>query len=238
VEHERTKNGAAAPILVEHEPNGNGAAAPLVVVEPAPVLVATPTVSPEEFRAALRHFPSGVTIVTLRVGEEVHGLTVSAFASISPTPPLVMVAIDHRHHAHDMLECEGVVFGINILHQGQRELSDRFAWVKDQDRFAVGRWTTAVTGAPILADAAAWLDCTVHSRMPAGSHTIFVGEVRATAVPVADVPPLIYWSRGYRGLDLQPAAAAEPAAPQQGAAQPLAAQQVAALVPASVPERR
>jgi flavin reductase (DIM6/NTAB) family NADH-FMN oxidoreductase RutF len=184
--------------------NGNAAAPALAIVEP--IVTVTPTVSPEDFRAALRHFPSGVTIVTLRVGEEVHGLTVSAFASISPTPPLVMVAIDHRHHAHDMLEADGVVFGVNILHQGQRELSDRFAWIKDEDRFAVGQWTSAVTGAPILADAAAWLDCSIHSRMPAGSHTIFVGEVQAAGVPLADRPPLIYWSRGYRALDLAPKA--------------------------------
>lgn len=184
--------------------NGNVAAPALTVVEP--IVTVTAPVSAEDFRAALRHFPSGVTIVTLRSGEEVHGLTVSAFASISPSPPLVMVAIDHRHHAHEMLEQEGVVFGINILHQGQRELSDRFAWIKDEDRFAVGRWTTAATGAPILADAAAWLDCTIHSSMPAGSHTIFVGEVRATGVPVVDRPPLIYWSRSYRALDLTPQA--------------------------------
>ncbi len=189
----------------------NGTSQPLAVAEPIvvaaePVLVATPlpTVSGDDFRAALRQFPSGVTIVTLRVGDEVHGLTVSAFASISPSPPLVMVAIDHRHHAHEMLEQEGVVLGINILHEGQRELSDRFAWVKDEDRFAVGRWTTAATGAPLLADAAAWLDCTIHSSMPAGSHTIFVGEVRAAGVAVAERPPLIYWCRGYRALDLRP----------------------------------
>jgi flavin reductase (DIM6/NTAB) family NADH-FMN oxidoreductase RutF len=158
-------------------------------------------VSADDFRAALRHFASGVTILTLRVGEEIHGLTVSAFASVSPAPPLIMVAIDHRHRAHEMLQQDGVVFGINILHQGQRELSDRFAWIKDQDRFAVGQWTTAVTGAPILADAAAWLDCTVFGCMAAGTHTLFVGEVRATGVPVADQPPLVYWGRAYRALD-------------------------------------
>ena len=193
--------------------NGNAAAPALSIVEPIvavePIVTATAPVSAEDFRAALRHFPSGVTIVTLRAGDEVHGLTVSAFASLSPAPPLVMVAIDHRHHAHEMLEQDGVVFGINILHQGQRDLSDRFAWIKDEDRFAVGQWTTAVTGAPILADAAAWLDCTIHSHLPAGSHTIFVGEVRATGVPLADRPPLIYWSRAYRQLDLAPRAAGQ-----------------------------
>lgn len=159
-------------------------------------------VSAEDFRAALCRFASGVTVVTLRAGDDVHGLTVSAFASVSAAPPLIMVAIDHRHHAYELLGREGAVFAVNILHQDQRELSDRFAWVKDEDRFAQGAWTTAVTGAPVLADAAAWLDCTIHSRMPAGTHTLFVGEVRATSVPAPDQPPLVYWSRGYRKLDL------------------------------------
>ena len=186
-----------------HYGDGNGAGeATLSLVPPDGPVPPDAVVTPEDFRAALRHFPSGVTIVTLRAGDEVHGLTVSAFASVSPVPPLVVVAIDHKHYAHELLQREGAVFGVNILHHGQRELSDRFAWVKDEDRFAVGNWTTAVTGAPILADAAAWLDCTIHSQMPAGTHTLFVGEVRASGVPVIDRPPLIYWSRSYRALDL------------------------------------
>ena len=159
-------------------------------------------ISADDFRTALRHFASGVTVVTLRAGEQIHGLTVSAFASVSAAPPLIVVAIDHRHHAYELLDREGAVFAVNILHEEQRELSDRFAWVKNEDRFAQGKWITAVTGAPVLADAAAWLDCTVHNRMPAGTHTLFVGEVRATGVPVPDRPPLVYWSRSYRKLSL------------------------------------
>jgi flavin reductase (DIM6/NTAB) family NADH-FMN oxidoreductase RutF len=165
----------------------------------APVL--NPPVTAEDFRTALCHFASGVTVVTLRAGEVVHGLTVSAFASVSVAPPLIVVAIDHRHFAYELLGREGAVFAVNILHQDQRELSDRFAWLKDEDRFAQGRWTTAVTGAPVLADAAAWLDCTIYGRLPTGTHTLFVGEVKASGVPIPDRPPLVYWSRGYRTLE-------------------------------------
>ena len=113
------------------------------------------TVSAEAFRDALRHFPSGVTIVTLKAGDQLHGLTVSAFASISPEPPLIMVAIDHRHSAYPLLEQAGAVFAVNVLHQEQVALSNRFAWLKDEDRFAVGDWQAAKTGAPILAEALA-----------------------------------------------------------------------------------
>ncbi|HXT19142.1 MAG TPA: flavin reductase family protein, partial [Thermoanaerobaculia bacterium] len=139
---------------------------------------------------------------TVKAGEQRHGLTVSAFASVSAEPPLIMIIIENRHHAYSLLQEPEAVFAVNILGEGQSELSNRFAWVKDEDRFAVGNWTTAATGAPVLADAAAWLDCTIHTQMPAGTHELFVGEVRASGVPVADRPPLIYWSRAYRTLEL------------------------------------
>ena len=158
------------------------------------------SITSEQYREALRHFPSGVTIVTIKAGDLKHGLTVSAFASVSPEPPLIAVMIDQRHHAYEILETEGSVFAVNILRQDQEELSNRFAWVKDEDRFAMGDWTTGVTGAPVLADAAAWMDCTIHERFAAGTHTVYVGEVQASAVPQSDVVPLLYWNQGYRHI--------------------------------------
>jgi flavin reductase (DIM6/NTAB) family NADH-FMN oxidoreductase RutF len=162
------------------------------------------SITSEAFRDALRHFPSGVTIVTIKSGAEIHGLTVSAFASISPEPPLIMVIIDHRHKAYQLLEQAGATFAVNILRQEQAELSNRFAWVKDEDRFAEGDWLTALTGAPILRDALAWLDCTIHARMVAGTHTIYIGEVQASAVPTPDTEPLVYWNRDYQLLQRLP----------------------------------
>lgn len=165
------------------------------------------TVTSEEFRDALRHFPAGVTIVTIRVGEEVHGLTVSAFCSVSPQPPLVLFVIDHRHTGYELLseagsgEAEG--FAVNFLGGEQIELSNRFAWVKDEDRFDVVEWEPApVTGAPVLQGAVAWLDCTIHSSHAAGNHTVYVGRVEASRVQRPGAPPLVYWNRGYRALEL------------------------------------
>ena len=157
-------------------------------------------ISSDDYRDALRHFPSGVTIVTVKAGDQVHGLTVSAFASISPQPPLVAVVIDQGHRAYPVLEHPDAVFAVNILRRDQQELSDRFAWVKDEDRFLQGDWSTAATGAPVLEDAAAWLDCTIHARSPAGTHVIYIGEIQASRVPRPDQPPLVYWNRGYRHL--------------------------------------
>ena len=159
-------------------------------------------ITSESFRDVLRHFPSGVTVVTIKspTSEAVHGLTVSAFASVSPDPPLILVSIDHRATAYELLETAGATFAVNILAHDQMELSNRFAWLKDEDRFETGDWDTAATGAPVLRDALAWLDCTVYSRFSVGSHTIYIGEVQASGVGRPDVKPLVYWNRGYRQL--------------------------------------
>jgi flavin reductase (DIM6/NTAB) family NADH-FMN oxidoreductase RutF len=158
-------------------------------------------VTADEYRLALRAFPSGVTIVAIRVGEQVHGLTVSAFASVSVAPPLVTIVIDHQHRAFALLETPGAVFSVNILHTAQSELANRFAWTQDEDRFLEGDWRPAATGAPILADALAWLDCTLHSRLAAGTHTVYVGEVQAAHVATPLAAPLVYWNRDYRKLE-------------------------------------
>lgn len=160
------------------------------------------TISAHAFRDALRHFPAGVTLVTLKAAGEIHGLTVSAFVSVSPDPPLIAVIIDHRHRAHQLLELPGAVFAVNILGEADQALADRFAWEPDTARFAAGRWTTAVTGAPVLADAVAWLDCTIDSHHSAGTHTIYIGAVQASSVPRPEGAPLLYWNRDYRRLAL------------------------------------
>ncbi len=159
-------------------------------------------ISADAFRDGLRHFPAGVSLVTIAAGGELHGLTVSAFVSVSPDPPLVAVMIDHQHRAHALMELPDATFAVNFLGEDQAELSDRFAWKPETERFAAGRWTTAATGAPIFRDAVAWLDCTIYGRHPAGTHSLYIGEVQASCVPRPDAAPLVYWNRAYRALRL------------------------------------
>jgi flavin reductase (DIM6/NTAB) family NADH-FMN oxidoreductase RutF len=153
-------------------------------------------ISPEAFRNTLRYFAAGVTIVTVKAGEKVHGLTATGFVTISQNPPLIAIIIDHRGRAYDMLEQPDAVFAVNILREDQEELSNRFAWSKE-DRFAVGTWAAAVTGAPVLQEALAWLDCTIYSRHPTGNNTIYIGEVQATCTAEPEPKPLVYWNRSY-----------------------------------------
>jgi flavin reductase (DIM6/NTAB) family NADH-FMN oxidoreductase RutF len=156
----------------------------------------------QAFRDAMRHFPAGVTVVTVKVPDGRRGMTVSAFASVSPSPPLVAVILDSAHSLHPLLD-QGVAesFAVNVLAADQAEISNRFAFVKDQDRFAVGHWSEAETGAPVLEEALAWLDCRLYDKMRAGTHTIFVGEVVASKVPRPENRPLVYWNRDYRRIE-------------------------------------
>lgn len=158
-------------------------------------------ISPDQFKDCLRHFGAGVTIVTIQAGEDRHGLTVSAFVSISAEPPLIAVVINHNAYGHTLLERSEAVFAVNMLKADQSELSDRFAWKEDRFEDPLGEWGTATTGAPVLLNGLAWMDCTVHSRVQAGSHTIYIGKVQESAVVAPDNDPLIYWNRKYRNLE-------------------------------------
>ncbi len=158
-------------------------------------------VNAQEFKDALCHFPAGVTIVTMKAGEQVHGMTVTAFVSISADPPLIAVVLDHRGRGHHLMEQPGAVFAVNILNEDQEALARRFAFVRE-DRFAEGKWATAVTGAPILETAHTWLDCTLYDRHIAGNNTIYIGEVQATHVTETEQNPLVYWNRCYSPIAL------------------------------------
>jgi flavin reductase (DIM6/NTAB) family NADH-FMN oxidoreductase RutF len=157
-------------------------------------------IPPDQFRDALRLHAAGVTVVTAGTGEEVHGMTVSAFSSVSMEPPLVAVVINQAQSIHPLLRDDGAPFAVNLLAEDQEDLSNRFAFADAEERFEPGRWSTAVTGAPILDDALAWLDCTVAARHTAGSHVIYVGRVEASGSPRDGDRPLLYWDRGYRRL--------------------------------------
>lgn len=158
------------------------------------------TISDQQFRDALRHFAAGVTIVTSRHGDAEKGMTVSAFVSVSAAPPMVAVVIDQANSIHPLLTAEGGCFAVNVLAHDQRTLADRFAFVREEDRFEEGSWSRALTGAPVLADALCWLDCRVEGHQPAGSHTIYLGAVVESALPRVDEAPLVYWNRDYRAL--------------------------------------
>lgn len=149
-----------------------------------------------ELRALFGRWTTGVTIVTARSGDEIHGMTVSAFSEVCLNPPLVLVCADRASHTHPMI-AQGGVFAVNVLACGQEELSNRFASKKDEwRRFEGIDWETEVTGAPLLPGTVGALDCRVVAAHPAGDHVIYVGEVQAMRLD-ASREPLIYQTGSY-----------------------------------------
>jgi flavin reductase (DIM6/NTAB) family NADH-FMN oxidoreductase RutF len=82
------------------------------------------SIDPDLFRQVMSQFATGITIVTTAAGEEMHGLTVNSFCSVSLDPPLVLVCIDKDAHSHDLI-AQGKNFAVNILLAAQEPLARR-----------------------------------------------------------------------------------------------------------------
>ncbi|MFZ0314426.1 MAG: flavin reductase family protein [Candidatus Korobacteraceae bacterium] len=165
-----------------------------------PALRMNELVTPDEFRAALGRFASGVTVVTVTTAEGgVHGMTANAFCSVSLQPPLVLVCIEHLAETYLRVRERGE-FGVSVLKEDQEALSEFFA-DPERDHDAAYRlgiqYCEMRSGTPALENALANLDCRVVGAHVAGDHTIFVGEVREIAL--GEGSPLLYF-RGRYGM--------------------------------------
>jgi len=150
----------------------------------------------------MSQFVTGVTIVTGRDGEDVHGMTCNSFCSISINPLIVMVSLCKNTRTERLVE-RGRAFAVNVLSQAQADLSNRFAGrhkENEDDRFAGFDWITAVTGAPIFKGTQAYLDCKLLKAFDGGSHTLCLGEVVAAQADESQ-HPLISFQSSYFALD-------------------------------------
>ena len=151
-------------------------------------------VDSEAFREVMGSFATGVTVVTLP--DPPHGITVNAFASVSLDPPLVLVCIDHDTESYDLLDSGEVdEYCINVLAADQQHLGEYFARMTEleENPFEAEPTRTAATGSPIFEDGLAYLDCEVWKAVPAGDHTIYVGEVQDLAVLDEDAEGLTFF---------------------------------------------
>lgn len=157
------------------------------------------TVNPSDFRKALGCFATGVTIITVDLDGEVHGMTANAFASVSLDPPLVLVCVDAGTRTHTHLHARKR-FGISVLSEDHRAISDYYANPdRTHDRAeseAGARFDRTRHGTPILHSSLAYLECRLHSAQRAGDHTIFIAEV--DDVVVRDGDPLLFFRGKYR----------------------------------------
>lgn len=148
-----------------------------------------------EFRRLLGHWVSGVSVVATTMSDgKPCGLTASSVASVSLEPLLVLACIERDADTHQCIRESGY-FSINILDQTQEAIARRFAAGEVERKFEGLAFRTEATGAPILSDALAWIDCRVWAEHAGGDHTIFVGEVMAG--DARDGQPLLYYRSRY-----------------------------------------
>jgi flavin reductase (DIM6/NTAB) family NADH-FMN oxidoreductase RutF len=165
------------------------------------------TLDARALRDAFGCFMTGVTVVTTVQDGKPLGFTANSFSSVSLDPPLLLVSIANRS-GNLAAFAQGTGFAINVLSEGQKDLSARFARPVD-DRFADLYWRHGPAKNPVLAGVSAWFDCTLEQAVPAGDHTILIGRI--AGFEAGDAPGLGY----YRGAYVTPAAtaAAMPAGP-------------------------
>jgi flavin reductase (DIM6/NTAB) family NADH-FMN oxidoreductase RutF len=156
------------------------------------------TLDPEQLRRSMRAWSSGVTIVTAMHAGEQHGMTVSSFTSVSLDPPLVIVSLHTGSRTHRLVSASGAL-AVNILSAAQQPLSERFAGASPpgEDRFAGVALEALETGAPVILDSLAGLDCRVRQEIPVGMNTLILAEVVAVREGLSGLP-LVYHNREYR----------------------------------------
>jgi flavin reductase (DIM6/NTAB) family NADH-FMN oxidoreductase RutF len=146
------------------------------------------------YRQVLGHFTTGVTVITAATDGVPVGMAVGSFSSVSLDPPLVGFFPDRSSSSWPKIEATGS-FCVNILGEDQEDVCRVFAR-PGAKRFQGVGWRPAPSGAPILADVLAWLDCTVEAEHATGDHLIVVGSVRDAKV-VREGRPLVFYRGGY-----------------------------------------
>ncbi len=158
-------------------------------------------ITDQALRKLRGEFASGVTVVTTVHEGKLRGVTVSAFASVSLDPPLVMVCLANESESKEWI-AESGSFAVNILSDEQEFLSERFAARAPivNTRFDGVPYHSAITGSPIIDGSIAWYDCRVAATHDGGDHTIFIGRVEAIGFEGEQKVPLLYFANRYQHL--------------------------------------
>lgn len=149
-----------------------------------------------DIRGALKRLSYGVYVVTARRGDEINAMTCRMVSQVSLRPPCVSVSIAKRRYTHDFIQNSGA-FVINVLGAEQAMLGGHFGLRSGRDinKCAGLEWQTGQTGAPILKECCAWLECRVKHEVDLGHCTLFIGEV--IDAKTQDKTPLIYVESDY-----------------------------------------
>jgi len=153
----------------------------------------------EAFLQALRGFASGVTVVTASHAGAKVAVTVSAFASVSLAPPLILFCLKRSSSVVAAFE-QGAAFCVHLLAQTQRSVAQQCASAQTRNWQQIPHHMDAATGIPLLAGSMAQLFCTVSTLYPGGDHVIIIGAVEKTLCADSHLSPLLYHARAYHGL--------------------------------------
>ena len=149
----------------------------------------------DHFRRVLSNFAAGVTVITtLDADKRPHGLTATAFTSVSLDPPLVLVCIDKKAETYEHFDPAGI-FAANFLAHDQQDISQRFA-KHGGDKFAGVSWRRGPLGAPLLDGVIGYVECRIKHAYDGGDHTIYVGEIESA--DTGEGPPLLHFRQAYR----------------------------------------
>lgn len=153
------------------------------------------------YRHAMREFGAGVAIVACGAEDARAGCTVTALTSLSLTPPTLLVCLNRDASTLTRLR-EAGAFSVSLLADRHRALADRFAdrAARGTARFASGDWAPLVTGAPLLADALAGIDCRVEEILDRHTHAIVIGAV-AGVQRGGSGAALVHWRSRYETLE-------------------------------------
>jgi flavin reductase len=145
----------------------------------------------DAFKAAMRRLAATVTIITVSDVDSKLGMTATAVASVSVSPPAILVCVNRVASIHRNMRM-GSPFCLNILGRSHESLSLAFGGqLSTEQRFSVGSWQLDTHGRPYLTDAQANLFCVIDGELGYGTHTIFVGRVDAIRLH-GETRPLIY----------------------------------------------
>lgn len=154
-------------------------------------------VSSQDFRMAMGLFATGVTVVTTKGHDHVHGMTANAFTSVSLDPPLILISIDKRAECHGLI-LKNRDFAVNILREDQESLSRQFAGKVDKSLFDAAQFEW-VRDIPVITECLCSIGCTLWADYEGGDHTLFVGKVQSLQVRGSE-NPLLYFRSGYHKL--------------------------------------
>ncbi|MCW1384415.1 flavin reductase family protein [Novosphingobium sp. KCTC 2891] len=155
-------------------------------------------IDPQQFRAVLGCYPTGVSVITAADADGTrHGLVVGSFTSISLDPPLVGFFPDKRSGTWPRIQATGR-FCVNVLGADQLELCQRFA-ARGDDKFAQLAHGQTPSGQPLFDDAVAWIDCAIERVVEVGDHFLVVGAVESLGSK-AHGTPLMFFRGQYHDL--------------------------------------